>query len=42
MPSEQPNNPLHGITLKTIVEDLGDKGFKGSPHGEVGLGRDRS
>ena len=22
MPSEQPNNPLHGITLKAIVEDL--------------------
>ena len=22
MPQEQPNNPLHGITLKAIVEDL--------------------
>ena len=22
MSEEQPNNPLHGITLKTIVEDL--------------------
>lgn len=22
MSSEQPNNPLHGITLKAIVEDL--------------------
>jgi uncharacterized protein (DUF2132 family) len=22
MSDEQPNNPLHGITLKTVVEDL--------------------
>ena len=22
MPQEQPNNPLHGITLKAILEDL--------------------
>ena len=22
MPQEQPNNPLHGITLQAIVEDL--------------------
>ncbi len=22
MSSEQPNNPLHGVTLKAIVEDL--------------------
>ena len=25
MSDEQPNNPLHGVTLKTIVEDLFDR-----------------
>lgn len=29
MALEQPNNPLHGITLKTIVEDLVERrGFE--------------
>lgn len=29
MSSEQPNNPLHGLTLKVIVEDLVERrGFE--------------
>jgi uncharacterized protein (DUF2132 family) len=30
MSKEQPNNPLHGVTLKAIVEDLVERhGFEG-------------
>lgn len=25
MPGEQPNNPLHGVTLKAVVQDLVDR-----------------
>jgi len=30
MPEQQPNNPLHGITLKKMLEDLHEKyGWQG-------------